>query len=153
MLAEFEHLFTPEPNSGCFLWTGKKSASGYGRIHRRPKWFFAHRLIYTKSFGEIPEGLVVRHRCDQRLCVNPDHLLIGTPADNIADMISRGRMFMKTGGSRRGSKNTRAKLTEEMVLEIRELSKTMSQADIALFFGVGRVAINNICTRKSWGFI
>jgi hypothetical protein len=76
-----------EPNSGCWLWTGGSRGNGYGAIHGED----AHRVFYRQFKGEIPRGMVVMHKCDTRPCCNPDHLTIGTPADNVHDMISKGR--------------------------------------------------------------
>lgn len=78
----------------CWLWTDRLSVDGYGRISYSgtTRMIFAHRYSYELAHGPIPADLVVRHRCDVRHCVNPDHLTIGTPADNLADTRARGRL-------------------------------------------------------------
>ncbi len=85
---------TPEPTSGCWLWTGSLSVSGYGFIRegrRGSKQVLAHRAAYELFRGAIPPGLFVRHDCDNRACVNPTHLRLGTVEDNARDRTLRGR--------------------------------------------------------------
>jgi hypothetical protein len=85
---------TPEPNSGCHLWTGVVNHHGYGMIglgERRAGIDRTHRVSWRLAFGEIPPGLMVLHRCDTPSCVNPTHLFLGTAADNTADMVRKGR--------------------------------------------------------------
>lgn len=81
----------PEPSTGCWLWDLDVSGDGYGRFNYRSQSVAAHRLAWSAVNGDIPPGMVVRHDCDQPLCVNPDHLRIGTHADNMADRAKRGR--------------------------------------------------------------
>lgn len=85
----------PEPNSGCWLWMGATYRSGraheYGVFSFRGKRTSVHRASYIAAHGEIPPGLVCRHCCDVSLCVNPDHLVIGTQGDNVRDMFERCR--------------------------------------------------------------
>lgn len=132
--------WTPEPNTGCFLWLRGTNAKGYGRTRRG----LAHRLVWEEAHGPIPPGLVVMHRCDVPGCVNLDHLRLGTVADNVADMIAKGRARKVSGaahprrinpgawpsGNRhwtrqepervlRGARNGRARLTPEQVAEAR----------------------------------
>ncbi len=76
---------------GCWLWTASAKPGGYGQILVGRVPAYAHRVSYELYVGEIPEGMVVRHKCDVRLCVNPDHLELGTQADNVMDCIKRGR--------------------------------------------------------------
>jgi HNH endonuclease len=81
----------PEPNTGCWLYAGNTNAAGYGITTIRQRRLFAHRFAYELAVGKIPSGMLICHRCDTPACVNPDHLFIGSGADNTHDMQRKGR--------------------------------------------------------------
>lgn len=91
LMERFMDYVFPEPNSGCWLWSGGWTSSGYGIFGWPGHTNRAHKAIWEILFGPVSRGLVVRHKCDVRCCVNPQHLILGTSADNSADMVSRGR--------------------------------------------------------------
>jgi hypothetical protein len=132
--ARFIDKVVPEPNSGCWLWMGYLNAEGYSifRIGDSPKR--GYRISYEHFKGPAA-GLVIRHKCDTRCCVNPDHLLAGTAADNMADMVARGR---HSRGSRHWSRTNPElmfrKLTDADVAEIR--TRKMSSSAYAERYGV-----------------
>jgi hypothetical protein len=76
---------------GCWIWLGKINSQGYGQYYLKSKSWLAHRLIFTLLVGEIPESGVLLHQCDNRMCVNPEHLQVGSNHDNILDMHRKGR--------------------------------------------------------------
>ncbi len=127
--------------SGCIRFTGHLDGEGYGRIMVARVKYMAHRLSYSLNKGPIPDGYVVRHKCDNPSCINPEHLEVGTQADNIADKVSRGRQA-------RGSGAGRAILTEESVREIR--SSPLKVSELSTLYGVSVVSIRNILRRKTW---
>lgn len=87
-----------QKSDGCWLWTGAKKATGYGFIRVVGVGMRgAHRIAYELANGPIPEGMVVRHTCDNPRCVRPDHLIVGTVADNVRDCAERGRRFHQRG--------------------------------------------------------
>ena len=100
-------LCIPEPNSGCWLWTGAIATSGYGRVgvgyksDGTRKTGQAHRIAYEIFVGPIPRGMDVCHRCDVRPCINPDHLFIGTRLENVHDMMKKQRYWGKRKPSNR----------------------------------------------------
>ena len=140
----FNLCFTKTDN--CWLWTGTVSKEGYGRFALKGKLYAAHRVSYQLYKGEIPESLVVRHTCDDRLCVNPEHLLLGTHEQNSLDASERQRYQVRTG-----SKNPSAKLTEEQVNQIKTLlSSGSSIAELAGKFNISTVQLYRIRSGKRW---
>jgi hypothetical protein len=140
-----------EKTETCWIWTGCLTAKGYGRITVRGKTVcFAHRVAYEQFVGPIPDGMIVRHDCDNPRCVNPRHLVIGTCKENSEDMVKRGRVS-------RGTRHPCAKLTPEIVLEIRKLYQPYSREfgckGLGKKYGVAESAIHNVISGKNWSFI
>lgn len=133
-------------SNGCWNCTSHSpNRDGYPRILYKRKRIYIHRYMYLTRIGPIPEGLVVRHKCDNPICINPDHLEIGTQADNIHDMIRRGRANF----SQQGIKNPKARLTEKDVMDIRNRYRNGErQADIAKCFGISRYLVFDVIKRK-----
>jgi hypothetical protein len=137
-------MISPEPNSGCWLWIGCINKYGYGMIGNLSGARTAHRAAWELYRGVIPPGLFVLHKCDVRCCVNPDHLRLGTPAENSADMVSRQRQ-------KRGESHGMSKLTIRKISDIRKDPRT--QKAIAKDYGVDQTLIGLIKRRKIWAHV
>lgn len=129
--------------SECIEWTGCTTEHGYGQRGVNGKTRLAHRVAFEEHYGYLPP--VVRHKCDNPPCVNPDHLEPGTQADNVRDMIDRGRMA-------EGEGHSSSLLTEAQVREILEAVRTKSatQVSLARRFGVSKQAVNHVVKGRSW---
>lgn len=129
---------------GCWLWQGRPTGEGYSRIYVAGLRLGAHQVSYLIHVGDIPDNMKVCHTCDVRMCVRPDHLFLGTSADNSADMVQKGRSSHKVPGT--------AKLTERHVRAIRLLYRHagVSQYELAARFGVKQPQISAIVNRKQW---
>ena len=143
--------------SGCWFWTGAKTRGGYGQIviDGTPKR--AHRIAFELANDKAPKTLCVCHTCDNPACVNPNHLFLGTNAENSADMVEKGRQSHGEARSERfrgvfrGEKNTQAKLSLENVASIRRRLLTKErQQDIAAAYGVSHQLISLIKRGKAW---
>ena len=128
----------------CWNWTGSCSDTGYGCFYDG-KAHAAHRYSYERSVGPIPPGLVVMHACDNRRCVRPDHLGVGTKADNSGDMARKGRA--RPSGLK-GERHGESKLTESAVVEI--LTTDESGRSLAARYRVSESAVSLVRRRKSW---
>lgn len=132
--------------NGCWLWTKGLNHGGYGFAKRNRIQFLVHRRAYQLFVGPIPKGLFVLHKCDVRRCCNPDHLFIGTQADNNADMRAKGRQHKPIGEA-----NPRAKLKRDDVISIRSmLREGKSPRKIAQNFGVSKETIWAIKYGRVW---
>ena len=143
-LRSLQHRYKVHDN-GCWQWSGRLSPSGYGRFMTQGKGVTASRYFYEILVGPIPEGLFVCHKCDNRACVNPEHLFLGTQKDNIQDCIKKGRHRPTRGVDRPA-----AKLTEDDVRKIRAIYRKGEGPYLAWQFGVSRGVITNIVARKAW---
>ena len=138
-----------EKTDQCWVWSGFVSEKGYGKFGLYPprKSVRAHRYSWELHFGKIPAGMLVCHRCDNRKCVRPDHLFLGTPKDNMVDMSQKKRNIT-------GSKHNFARLTQDQVKEIRELyrpfSKELNGRKLAQRFGISQQHVSQIITNKNW---
>jgi HNH endonuclease len=141
----FNCSFIPTP--GCWIWKGSKTSEGYGRIKICQKELVAHRVSYAIYKGKIPKGLVIRHKCDNPNCVNPEHLLTGTHGDNMQDKVERNRQA-------RGAANGKSKLNETQVREIRtlrDLGWTLQK--IGDTYGVTKQSVRDIIIGKHWSHL
>jgi hypothetical protein len=137
-------------SAGCWEWTAgrfeDKSGKTYGAFYagRKKRMDFAHRVSWELVNGPVPDGLRVLHMCDNKKCVRPDHLFLGTQKDNVCDMINKGRNYIA-----RGVGNGNAKLTEDQVRRIRVAYKnTHTGAELAAKFGVSRSHISYVVSRN-----
>lgn len=133
----------------CWLWKGSPDSDGHsGYFGFNRDRCRAYRFSWILHFGPIPKGLFVCHKCDNGLCVNPEHLFVGTQKDNIADASTKGRMV---GASFPGELNTQSKLREQEILEIRNsIGSGVSQRILAAKYCVHQASIWKVIHGKSW---
>jgi hypothetical protein len=147
----FENRFwnnTVSNENGCWEWQGAThKKTGYGIITLDGEARTTHTVSYEQANGAIPDGLFVLHRCNNRVCINPEHLYIGTHDDNMRDMAN--------AGSTKGAKNPNAVLNDSNVKEIRKLinSKMITYADIAKRYSVKRQTIKDIALGRTWSWL
>lgn len=144
MSAWAEARSIPVPESGCWLWLGAEKGNGYGNVRERGHNTTAHRRAWEEQNGPIPDGMEVCHKCDTRLCVNHQHLFIGTHTENMADCSSKGRQA-------KGQSLPQAKLDESQVVSARRLRAAgWTLQAIADRFGVDRMTISSAIKNKTW---
>ncbi len=140
-------------DNGCWLWTGTVTNRGYGKISlggATSGEVLAHRLSWEMANKKtVPQGMYVLHHCDNPLCVRPDHLFAGSQADNIHDMMSKGRGCHPNPAS--GERNGNSKLIVTQVLGIRKLlASGMSASSVGKRYGVRHSTVLNIRNRVTW---
>lgn len=149
-----------QKTDGCWLWTAGRDKDGYGqfRVHVAPytnRHVHAHRVAWELTYGPIPSGLCVCHRCDNPGCVRPDHLFLGTLDENNQDKVKKGRqskgLETKPWLRAKGEGHPKAKLTTDDVRQIRaRFSGGATSTELAAAYGVTTQAIRAIALRKVW---
>ncbi len=147
-ISSFDHRKEIEtiPDGDCSIVISHAPCRGYPRIRRDNVTYKIHRYVWIQKNGDIPDGMVVRHTCDNPKCVNLDHLLLGTPRDNINDMLERNRQ-------RKGADINTNKLTEAEVLEIRKIGRSKTIVELGKMFNVTHGNISMILRRATWKHI
>jgi hypothetical protein len=135
----------------CWLWTATLNRWGYGQCRWNGRNVNASRAAFESMYGEVADGLVVCHRCDNPACCNPAHLFAATQAENLADCRAKGRQRYKTGETHH---RATAKLTPERVLEARALFQSgVSQSEIGRQWGLHSSVISRAIRGQSWGHV
>jgi len=143
----FVSKYRVNPVTECWEWTASRNHKGYGFFWTGARVGVAHRVSYELHRGEIPDGLLVMHKCDNRRCVNPEHLLVGSYADNALDAHAKGRGVI-------GTTHGMSKLSPDGVREIRRMRASRVQLhDIAKRFGVTKSCIWSVLTGQTWGHV
>jgi len=134
----------------CWEWQAACNSRGYGHLWLSGKPAYAHRLSWRLEHGPIPDGMFICHHCDNPLCCNPQHLFIGTPADNAQDRDRKGHTHIP-----QNVMPGKPKLTACQVRRIRHLYSTngYSQTGLARLFRVGRTTIRKIVHRTTWAWL
>lgn len=137
--------FWSERQGACLVWTGSLTRSGYGQAYAGDyQYASAHRMAYEHAHGPIAAGLIVRHKCDNRACIEPEHLELGSHQDNMSDMVERQRSLS-------GERNPAHKLTPEDVAALRgRRTAGESIADLSVAFGISKSQTNRIVRGESW---
>lgn len=147
----FSSQYLVDPKTGCWIWQRARGSHGYGMLSVSGRVVLAHRHSYETAKGAIPGSLLVCHSCDNRRCVNPSHLWLGTDRDNLQDALRKGR---GRRGVHRGEDNVCSKLTEQDVRQIRRrVDAGETQTGVAREFGVHKTTVQYLYARKTWRHI
>lgn len=148
VIQRFLSLCDHGSEDACWNWRGMMNTNGYGRFSLNDRHQLSHRVAFEMFIGEVPVGRVVCHRCDNRLCVNPHHLWLGTQSDNLRDAVEKGRMVHP---DTRGESNGNRKLSWDSVRDIRQMhQKGVKKYLIAQSFQVSPSTIGGIINGKTW---
>lgn len=163
MKNERERFFEKvETSESCWKWRGSLAPNGYGQFFRAVGSRQAHRISWEYEHGEIPEGLHVCHTCDNRRCVRPSHLFLGTRSDNMKDMVIKNRhntrpgcaAMLKVRRVHHGVNNHECKLSEEQAMIAKVCPRTRGSASrLAESFGVSLTVISDIRAGKRWSHL
>jgi hypothetical protein len=139
-----------DKSGDCWLWTAGKYSNGYGMIGVNGKVKVASRVSYELTYGEIPEGMHICHKCDNPSCVRPDHLFVGSRSVNMKDCFTKKRGKIPHSGYGENARN--AKLTMEQVREIRRrhIEEKIGAPTLAKMYGVGRSTITRIIKNETY---
>lgn len=143
---------------GCWVWTRGTQHNGYGTFCVKGRDIRAHRFSWEIHFGQIPQGMLVCHHCDNPPCVRPDHLFLGTDRDNCVDKLAKGRgragIPFHRGCSHEGALNPNARMSTEQVAEaLSRLADGEKPAAVASSFGVSTSLIYKIRSRRAWSHL
>jgi hypothetical protein len=142
---------------GCWEWSGACDVYGYGAFWIDGRFRRAHRMAWTMQRGAIDDGLYVCHTCDNRKCVRPSHLFLGTHLDNIADMVSKGRNKSEISAEfqfKTGQEHPLAKLNPDIVRAIRADRRAgMTWQSLAEKHGVGVGTCRSVVSGRNWGHV
>jgi len=150
-----------EKTDTCWFWKAATSWGGYGKVHVGYRTLGAHKVSYILNHGQVPANLLVCHKCDTPTCVNPEHLFLGTPADNMLDKVRKNRQSRGAEHSQavlsgkrtilRGLLCTHSKLTGDQVKEIRNLrSSGWRLSALVIKFSICDQSVLNVCNRKTY---
>lgn len=141
-LARFWSRIQSAPDFHCWEWQGRKAPAGYGRFGA----MMAHRVAYELIKGPIPEGLLIRHKCDNPPCCNPRHLIIGTHKQNTQDAVERGRHAV-------GARSGMAKLSEDQARYILRNAEKKTVRQLAAMFGVAPSTVSMVRSGQRWAHL
>jgi hypothetical protein len=139
---------------GCWLWTDAPDEDGYGRLWVDGQTLKAHRVSWEVHFGPIPAGAQVLHRCDTPPCINPQHLFLGSHAENMADREAKGRGRVPVPPRLRGDDHPHAILTEQTIAVLRACEargEAINRTHTAAALGVSVSTLSRAMTGKTWG--